>query len=417
MSALHSDPVLILGMHRSGTSYLANRMQALGVDVGSDLIGPQLGNPRGHFEDREILHFHEQLIAARRRQIGWAFDDGMMVTEPLEASWTPEEQARAEALIDARRGSSARFWGWKEPRTALFIDSWKALLPDLRGVVIYRHPLAVHLSALRRRHWDLALFPAQVFQAYTIYNQALIRAVRAHPEQFLVVHADTAFSDLHRLDDALRSFLKLPAEPVAPLPEFHVGEFADGSVSPAAEALLRSIAPEALAAYDTLNQLARIPQLVPSPADEGSEDGGWEWPEMVRNWTAAQRAMLIPLFEVIWYEHHCAPSLLRQELAEEIGKKVRATEEWNRRAEQVFADNARLDEERTRLGNAFAGQQAFLQKQTTDFAKLWEDHKKLGNDWVRQNERVAAFAAHVRTLESRLREAGEEPPPLPESCL
>jgi len=181
---------------------------------------------------------------------------------------------------------------------------------------------------------------------------------------------------------------------------------------------LRLIVPEALAAYDALNELARIPQSIPAPTDDvGEASRGWEWPAAVRDWTPVQRSMLIPLLEVIWYEHQCASGQLRQELAEEIGQKVRATEEWNRRAEQVFADNARLDEERTRLGNAFAEQQAFLEKQTKDFAKLWEDHKKLGNDWVRQNERVAAFAEHVRTLEAQLREAGWEPPALPESCL
>ncbi len=411
--------ILILGMHRSGTSYLASRLQALGVDVGADLVGAQPGNPRGHFEDRAVLRFHESLIASRRGEQGWAFDRNMMVAEPMHAPWSALEQEQALALVEERRQHTRQsLWGWKEPRTALFIDSWSELLPEMKGVVIFRHPLAVHFSALRRRHWDLALFPDQVFRAYARYNICLLDAIRREPKRYLVVHADAAFADLPVLDDHLRAFLPLPAEAVGELPDFHADEFASGQMPEMAEAALRLLVPEAMASYDALNQLAVMPG--PAAARNGHVNGSlFPNAESMSDWTDERRAQLIPLLESLWFEsaQGFSPSALRQELAEEIGRKVRATEEWNRKAEQIFEDNARLDEERTRLGDAFAEQQIFLQKLTADFEKFWEEHKQLGNSWVRSNERVAAQAEHIKTLQSHIQKLGGTPPAVPPACL
>lgn len=415
MTVAASQPVLILGMHRSGTSYLANRLQALGVDLGTDLVGPQPGNPRGHFEDRSILAFHEALIAARRSAAGWAFDDHMMVTERLGSPWTAAERERGESLIAARTAASIRpSWGWKEPRTALFIDSWRALLPDMRGVVIFRHPLAVHFSALRRKHWDLVLFPDQVLRAYATYNRSLLDAIERAPERYLVVHADTAFGALDRLDAELRRFLDLPADaPVEP-PRFHAEEFAGSDVPPAAEAWLRRLVPEAMEAYDALNRYAALPAPAGESVEEGENDSAdSRWLETIDDWSSERRAFLVPLLETRWFESSTSPGALRIALAEEIGRKVRKTEGWNARAARIYEDNERLAAECKRLGDSFAEQQAFLHRHTEDFSKLWEKHKELGNSWVQSNERVAAQARQIEALERRLREAGLEPPPRP----
>ena len=58
-------PLLILGMHRSGTSLLAALLEDWGVHIGETLVGADVGNPRGHFEDRDILDFHTRALASR----------------------------------------------------------------------------------------------------------------------------------------------------------------------------------------------------------------------------------------------------------------------------------------------------------------------------------------------------------------
>jgi hypothetical protein len=41
-------------------------------------------------------------------------------------------------------------WGWKDPRTCLFIDKWHQVFPDARAVVIFRKPEDVVDSLIRR---------------------------------------------------------------------------------------------------------------------------------------------------------------------------------------------------------------------------------------------------------------------------
>ncbi|MBM4059289.1 MAG: chromosome partitioning protein ParA, partial [Planctomycetes bacterium] len=56
-SANHPPAVVVVGMHRSGTSLVASLCQAAGIDMGTDLLGPHPGNGAGHFEDLEFLHW------------------------------------------------------------------------------------------------------------------------------------------------------------------------------------------------------------------------------------------------------------------------------------------------------------------------------------------------------------------------
>jgi len=58
------DCLIVLGMHRSGTSALAGAAHRLGVAVGSDILEAQDDNVRGYYEQRAILDLHERLLAA-----------------------------------------------------------------------------------------------------------------------------------------------------------------------------------------------------------------------------------------------------------------------------------------------------------------------------------------------------------------
>src|ERR1700683_5721745 len=58
-----SRAVLVLGMHRSGTSALARGLQMLGVYLGNHFISPNPDNPTGYWEDRNIFGLNERLLA------------------------------------------------------------------------------------------------------------------------------------------------------------------------------------------------------------------------------------------------------------------------------------------------------------------------------------------------------------------
>jgi hypothetical protein len=167
--------LVITGMHRSGTSLLASAAQRAGVDIGSELNPATRGNLRGHFEDIEFLHFHERFMERRSVPV---FSPGMDWTPGA----TPEEEAEARELVARQAGKP--LWGFKDPRTALFLDFWNPLLPDPFYVFVFRHPVEVVLSLLRRGlDPDVLHDPWNAVRAWQVYNSRVLEFRLAHPER------------------------------------------------------------------------------------------------------------------------------------------------------------------------------------------------------------------------------------------
>ena len=128
-------------MHRSGTSFVANWMQASGLYIGDRLAGATPSNVKGHFEDIDVLEFHERLLKANGTT--------MYMHEDRELTYTPVHMEEAKAMC-AHRDEQHQEWGWKQPRAALFLDLWAEVLPDANYLIPVRHPLSIVNSIARR---------------------------------------------------------------------------------------------------------------------------------------------------------------------------------------------------------------------------------------------------------------------------
>ncbi|HTQ80399.1 MAG TPA: family 2 glycosyl transferase, partial [Thermoanaerobaculia bacterium] len=107
MSRSLSSPLVIAGMHRSGTSLLASLAAQAGVDMGAELLAGSKGNRHGHFEDPRLVRFHEECLG--RREAG-----PFRPPEGGIAAFFPGEEQEAEAILRERQGKTA--WGFKDPR-------------------------------------------------------------------------------------------------------------------------------------------------------------------------------------------------------------------------------------------------------------------------------------------------------------
>ena len=56
--------ILVLGMHRSGTSVTTRIINLLGVDLPQALVPPADNNPTGYWESRDLLTLHDRLLAS-----------------------------------------------------------------------------------------------------------------------------------------------------------------------------------------------------------------------------------------------------------------------------------------------------------------------------------------------------------------
>lgn len=144
---MNKRAIVVLGMHRSGTSALVRGIAALGVELGSRLMPPvPEQNARGFFEDVDFVALNDRLLHALGRS--W---HSLEPVAPEE--WQlPALQPLAEeaAALLARRLDEHPLWGMKDPRLARLLPFWQPLLARLgveeRYVIALRNPLSVARS-------------------------------------------------------------------------------------------------------------------------------------------------------------------------------------------------------------------------------------------------------------------------------
>jgi hypothetical protein len=146
--------VVVLGMHRSGTSLVTRILNLLGVELGPEarLMHPGPDNPVGFWEHGEFVALNKKILS----QLGgnWheppVFEPGWEVSPGLS-----DLRGAALELIDREFGS-AEIWGWKDPRTSLTVSFWQRLVPGMSYVICLRNPLDVAQSLSRRDGFSAA---------------------------------------------------------------------------------------------------------------------------------------------------------------------------------------------------------------------------------------------------------------------
>ena len=153
MAVPPSTAILIVGMHRSGTSALAGLVGKLGVPLGDRLLAPGSDNPKGYWEHQDVVAVHERLL----NRLGSRWDD----VRALPEGWLESEAAREAAVaigeIISRDFSGNLVWAVKDPRLCRVLPLWVEALQKhrIRPVVLFmvRKPSEVSASIEARNHW------------------------------------------------------------------------------------------------------------------------------------------------------------------------------------------------------------------------------------------------------------------------
>ena len=143
--------LLVLGMHRSGTSAVTGLLDKLGIPASGELLGAESYNEKGLFENKAVNLFHNRLLA----HLGSAWDDPMPVSNGFVA--TPAGAGFVKELAGIIRHellTDAPIFAVKDPRMCRFIPLWKAALERLnveaKAIIPLRHPLEVAGSLAAR---------------------------------------------------------------------------------------------------------------------------------------------------------------------------------------------------------------------------------------------------------------------------
>jgi hypothetical protein len=240
-----SAPLIISGMHRSGTSLVASLLESAGVHMGDELVGPARGNERGHFEDMDLLAFHAHWLAAF--SIGKeGFTDRPLPELPESA------RGMARTILNTRAGHG-RLWGWKEPRTTLFLDFWFELAPQAKFVMMFRKPWEVADSLFRRGEKIFLERPEYAFRVWARYNEAVLDFTRRNPDRCFVLEVSRLAADPLAAIASVGKHLRLPLG--VPAPCYDASMLQSPSM-PDIEQFVRSRFPEVCELYAALREVA-----------------------------------------------------------------------------------------------------------------------------------------------------------------
>lgn len=139
---MDSHPLVITGMHRSCTSLVTQWLHTCGLYLGEHLLASSDSNEDGHFEDLEFLHIHQHILYHQGFPLS-----GLYPVEQIKP--TEYDKAKIAAVLSVKNKLYPQ-WGWKEPRTCLFLDTYRELLPSAKYLIVFRDYHAVVSSLLKR---------------------------------------------------------------------------------------------------------------------------------------------------------------------------------------------------------------------------------------------------------------------------
>jgi hypothetical protein len=240
-----ASPIVVIGMHRSGTRLLVDILDKLGVFMGADrqadsesvafmLINEGILHQCGAFWSEPMsAHF---MLAQGDVAEHLAVSAGEALATQLEKYAGSSAWGRIYKSVPS--GSELPAFGWKDPRNTFTLPVWQRVFPNLRAIHIVRHGVDVaaslarrHAKALRaatgesvppaltvirddvlgvlssRRGWTLA-------EALTMWEQYVEKAREesaALGERALEVRYEELLTQPERVIPAIATFCRVPA--------------------------------------------------------------------------------------------------------------------------------------------------------------------------------------------------------------
>jgi len=218
-------PLIVVGMHRSGTSIVSQIVSGLGVQMGT--------NVSSHHESRTFLEINKTIL-------GWCnanWDYPLPVRHLLEdEELTQYVAGRVTELafgpdgLEQHLGMPAERWmqsgnpnwGWKDPRSTVTLPIWMRIFPDARVLLVQRRREDVALSLASREQGrrfsvdlphrsircDNITRAGEVWAEYLALWEEFSRSIPAR--QQYAIHYEVLVSDAPKVIGGLAEWLEIP---------------------------------------------------------------------------------------------------------------------------------------------------------------------------------------------------------------
>lgn len=150
LTPLNHEPtmLLVLGVHRSGTSVTARLLECLGAKNSDRLMEPSERNPRGYFEDIDVYNFNEKKLLPR---LGHYWHSIQFIDwSAINGAERSELELQAVEIIQKNYTNPNSLFVLKEPRISILMPFWISVLQragfNIKVACSIRDPLSVARS-------------------------------------------------------------------------------------------------------------------------------------------------------------------------------------------------------------------------------------------------------------------------------
>ncbi len=187
--------VIVLGMHRSGSSLVAGILHHLGVNMGRRLLGPKFDNPKGFYENLNFLYLNERLLHSAGGT--WYNPPSAERIKELDKAYS----TIIKTLVDQEK---SELWGWKDPRTVITLPLYMSYVKQPCFVVVHRNPLAIAMSLHRRDGFSVE----EGLTLFSVYTNRLAKWLLRWPKiDRLHLQYEQCIAEPQAMIDRIKEFI------------------------------------------------------------------------------------------------------------------------------------------------------------------------------------------------------------------
>ena len=198
--------VIVLGMHRSGTSAVAGILHLNKIIMGSNdnfKPKPLPQNPKGFYENYDFRKINDNMLNEVNYKVKSLNFNIPIPLPKKKIEW------KMEYLIKKQIDKYSK-WGWKDPRTCLTLDHWLNIIlkfkkkEDIKIIFTIRDPLAVANSLKKRDGLDIY----SGLKLWKVYNHRALRVVNLYKLPTFYFFYEQLIKDSNDVISKMFKFLK-----------------------------------------------------------------------------------------------------------------------------------------------------------------------------------------------------------------
>src|SRR5688572_13039616 len=215
--------ILVVGMHRSGTSAVTRMVSLLGADLPRHVMPPRRGNEAGHWEPERIADLHDEIFESANTSL---YDVAPFPRGWNESAAEPRFRRRMVSLVQEEYGDSPLFV-LKDPRLSRLIPFWLTTFETLRiapaFVLCVRNPLESARSLADRDGQSIQ----RALLMWLRYTLEAERETRAHPR--VIVSYQQLLGDWESVATTIADALEISWPRLSNRSRAEIGRFIESS--------------------------------------------------------------------------------------------------------------------------------------------------------------------------------------------